>query len=131
MGHGPFRLFDERLTAVSHEVTSFLNDFGISGDGSNKAQHMTVEVNTRLTALFKSWYFWAEAELEQRFGSKHQPEQVIEVKEVERRTLMASQQAERPLPSAALRFMRDRLHEARGASWNHRSNKARFKAIPL
>jgi hypothetical protein len=129
MGYGPFRVFDDKLTAVSHEVTSFLNEFGIVGGCSNKAQHMTVEANTRLTALFKSWYFWAESELEQRFGFKHQLEQAIEVKEVDRRTLMASQQADRPLPSAALRFMRDRLHEARGASWNHRSNTTRFKAI--
>jgi hypothetical protein len=54
MGHGPFRVFDDKLTAVSHEVTSFLNEFGINGECSNKAQHMTVEVNIRLTALFKS-----------------------------------------------------------------------------
>ncbi len=129
MVHGPFRHVDGRLTAASHEVTAFANEFQINFDGPNKTQVMTEEVNTRLTTLFGSWYHWAEAELEQRLGFEHTPEQDIEVKEVERRSLLPTQVTARPMPSAALRFMRDRLHDARGASWLQRSNRSRYKTI--
>ncbi len=47
MGQGPFRHFDDRLTAASHEVTAFINDFGIDAEGPSKAQVMTDEVDTR------------------------------------------------------------------------------------
>ena len=67
--------------------------------------------------------------MEQRFGFEHAPEREIEVKQVQVRSLLATHTADRPIPSAALRFMRDRLHEARGASWTSRSYKARFKSI--
>ncbi len=43
--------------------------------------------------------------------------------------MLASHGSARPIPSAALRFMRDRMLEARGASWLSRSNKARYRSI--
>jgi exonuclease III len=129
MGYGPYKMFDGRCAGIAHEVTKFMNEQGLVPGGANRSRRMTPEVSSRLSALFNLWYGWAAVELEQRFGFKHKPEQDIEVKKVDERSLLATHSAERPVPSAALRFMRDRLHEARGASWLNRSNKSRFKAI--
>ena len=54
MGYGPFRHFDDRLTAASHEVPAFSKEFGIDAEGPNKGMVMTDEVDARLTAMFGS-----------------------------------------------------------------------------
>ena len=129
MGFGPHRVFPERLAAAAHEVTAFMNLHGLAAEAPNATRSMNGEVDKQLTGLFEAWYSWAEVELEQRFGFGHKPEQAIEVKKVQVRSLLATHTADRPIPSAALRFMRDRVHETRGESWRSRSYKARFKAI--
>jgi exonuclease III len=129
MGYGPHRVFDDQLAAAAHEATVFMNQQGIMAGEPNTTRAMTPEVDQQLTALFEAWYSWAEVELEQRFGFGHKPEQAIEVKQVQVRSLLATHNADRPIPSAALRFMRDRVHETRGDSWRSRSSQARFKAI--
>jgi hypothetical protein len=103
---GPFRSDPILLTTAASEVTAFKNLYGLVSEDGNRFRHMTNEVNEKLTSCCAKWYDWAEHELCQRFGFEHRPEQHIEVKKVDKKALLPSQQTIRPQPSMALRFMR-------------------------
>ena len=75
-----------------------LNTAGLSREESNRSKPMSSEVDVQLTSCFNKWYAWAEEELKQRFDFQHGPEQEVEVKKVDTRSLLPTQRSERPMP---------------------------------